>query len=72
MVEILKKRKFRNYEHVVRYQRPQMGSKVLGGITIDTWAPSEPILGSSLFQYGQKKNLKRQDFEMLRKTRKRA
>ena len=49
------KPEFRNNGHVIRYQRPQMGSEILGGVTLDTWALSEHILGSSLFQYGQNK-----------------
>ena len=64
-------KKFRYYGHVVRYQRPQMGSKILGASRLTVGHHQNPSWVHPFFNM-DKTNLKSKDFEMLRKTRQRA
>ena len=49
---------FRNYEALVGYEHTQSDDPILKGIPTDDFRSTEPIQGSSLFQYGPNKPLK--------------
>jgi len=52
---LVKDPEFRNYGRPIRYHFTRTSFKILEGIPLDHFGPSESILGSSPFQYERRK-----------------